>query len=100
MKQQDLPQRWQNKIIEYLQSIGSKYKTFGISNFQHDLRIEFVDRSNAFFYYAFYLIDEESNEIAVFTEHCGYHLFPMIDTKLEIIERNGNIIKIEHFTTE
>lgn len=78
--------------------IGSKYKELSADAFQHDLKIEFGDRSNAFFNYAFYWIDEESKEIAVFTEHCGYHIFFLIDTKLITLDKNGNVIKTEDFT--
>jgi hypothetical protein len=100
MKQKDLPQRWQDRLHNYLLEIGSKYKELSAEAFQHNLKIEFADRSKAFFYSSFYWIDEESREIAVFTEHCGYHIFPLIGSKLETIDRNGNIIKTEDFIRE
>ena len=37
--------------------------------------IRFSDGSYALFEYAFYAVDEEKNELAVCTEHCGYHIF-------------------------
>jgi hypothetical protein len=40
-----------------------------------DVVLEFEDGSTARFRYAFYEVDEERREIAVFTEHCGYHVF-------------------------
>jgi hypothetical protein len=100
MKQEDLPQRWRDRLQQHLLEIGSKYKELSADAFHNDLKITFADRSNAFFYYAFYWIDEELNEIAVFTEHCGYHIFPLFDTILETIDRNGDIIKTEDFSTE
>lgn len=100
MKQNDLPEKWQNRIKTHLKKTGSKYKEFSVNDFQHDLKITFADNSYAFFNYAFYLIDDEAKEIAVFTEHCGFHIFPLIDTKLEIIDKNENIIKIEDFKIE
>jgi hypothetical protein len=48
--------------------------------------MEFPDGSSAFFHYAFYLKDETLGEVAVFTEHCGYHIFPLYDTRLELID--------------
>ena len=100
MKQKDLPQRWQDRLQNHLQGIGSKYKELSADAFQYDLKITFADKSHAFFYYAFYWVDDEIKEIAVFTEHCGYHIFPLIGTTLETIDKSGNTIKIEDFTTE
>lgn len=100
MRQKDLPQRWQDSLRNYLKESGSKYDSPGADAFHHNLRITFADKSHAFFYYAFYLIDENSNEIAVFTEHCGYHIFFLIDTKLETIDRHGNILKTEDFSID
>ena len=100
MKQKDLPQRWQDKLQNYLVEIGSKYKELSAGAFQHDLKITFEDRSYAFFFYAFYWIDEELKEVAVFTEHCGYHIFYLPEILLESIDRQGNIIKTDDYRTE
>jgi hypothetical protein len=100
MRQKDLPQRWQDKLQNHLKEIGSKYNELSADAFQHDLKITFSDKSNAFFHYAFYWIDKELSDIAVFTEHCGYHVFFLADTKLETIDKQGNIIKTEDFTIE
>lgn len=100
MKNQDLPQRWKDRLENHLKKIGSKYKELSASDFRNDLRFEFGDGSNALFFHAFYLTDKELNEIAVFTEHCGYHIFPLFDTKIETFDRNGSSIKFEDFTFE
>ena len=42
----------------------------------YDLCVEFADGSRAEFKYAFYVVREASRLIAVFTEHCGHHVFP------------------------
>ncbi|MBX7172407.1 MAG: hypothetical protein K1X72_15680 [Pyrinomonadaceae bacterium] len=98
MKQNDLPQRWKNRIATYLKETGSRFNSFGADSFQHNLKIEFEDGSNSFFKYAFYWVDNENKEIAVFTEHCGYHIFQLLAVKLETIDRkNGKIIKTEDF---
>lgn len=97
MRQKDLPQRWQDNLQNYLKESGSKYNSLGADAFHHNLRITFADKSHAFFYYAFCLIDKSSKEIAVFTEHCGYHVFFLIDTKVETIDNDGNILKTEDF---
>lgn len=100
MKQEDLPQRWQSRLQNHLLEIGSKYKKLSADAFQKDLKITFTDNSHVFFYYAFYWVDEVSKEFAVFTEHCGYHIFPLINSIIETVDKDGNIIKIEDFTIE
>jgi len=57
-----------------------------VEEFHHHLKLTFQDGSFAFFYYAFYLEDEPLKEVAVFTEHCGYHIFPLSGTRLEQLE--------------
>jgi hypothetical protein len=42
----------------------------------HDLRIILMDGSMVRFRYAFAIESETKRAIAVFTEHCGYHVFP------------------------
>jgi hypothetical protein len=48
------------------------------------VRLGFPDGSYAFFRYAFYLRDER--EVAVFTEHCGYHFFPAGELEVEVLK--------------
>ncbi len=106
MKHGDLPQRWKDKIYSYLLENGSeysrKYKRFSAYDFSDNfsLKISFEDGSYAFFKDAFYWIDEESKEVAVFTEHCGYHLFNLPEILIETVDWEGNIIKIDDYRTE
>ena len=46
------------------------------------LRIELMDESVVEFKYAFALVSEARRTIAVFTEHCGHHVFPHYQTKV------------------
>jgi phosphoribosylglycinamide formyltransferase-1 len=39
--------------------------------------VDFEDGSSMRFNYAFYVVSEEHEELAVFTEHCGYYVFPI-----------------------
>jgi hypothetical protein len=48
--------------------------------------LRFGDGSFALFKYAFYLLDRAQDELAVFTEHCGYHIFNLSCTDVEILE--------------
>ena len=107
MKHEDLPQRWQDRIQDYLSEkgfdyYGKKYKRFSVDDFSDNLnlKITFDDGSNAFFKYAFYWIDTESKEVAVFTEHCGYHIFNLPEILIETIDWEENIIKTDDYRTE
>ena len=86
MTQADLPQRWQAKLKEYLVTKKSSYDTLGAGDFPSNnvLKLTFPDGSSIQFNYALALKAPEFKEIAVFTEHCGYHIFP--DYELEIEE--------------
>jgi hypothetical protein len=48
-----------------------------------DLTLTFPDRSTACFHYAFFVSSTSRRQLAVFTEHCGYHVFPAIGTEVE-----------------
>src|SRR5262245_50976578 len=48
--------------------------------------IRFPDGSHALFRYAFAIVDDLGQEVAVFTEHCGYHVFPLVDAELEVVQ--------------
>ena len=41
------------------------------------VRLRFEDGSEVHFRYAFFIEDASRNELAVFTEHCGHHVFPL-----------------------
>ena len=46
------------------------------------LRVELMDHSYVEFNWAFALINETYRAIAVFTEHCGYHVFPSHEARV------------------
>ncbi|MCP5209308.1 MAG: hypothetical protein H6998_00110 [Hahellaceae bacterium] len=39
------------------------------------VEIEFSDKSHCLFKYSFAVINEQTRQVAVFTEHCGYHVY-------------------------
>lgn len=81
---QNMPERWQTKFAAYLSGKGRTQ--LGAGDFPNSgLRICFPDESEARFRYAFAIRDDEWGEVAVFTEHCGYHVFPGIETTVEVI---------------
>ncbi|WP_460677339.1 hypothetical protein [Hymenobacter coalescens] len=92
MRHADLPERWKTKIREYLIAKGeTKYHTLGASDFPSDsvVRIRFEDDSAVDFKHAFILKAPEWHELAVFTEHCGYHLFQLHDDLDLVIQRSS-----------
>ena len=80
----ELPERWRIKLAHYLSGKGQTQ--LGAGDFSRNgLLIRFPDDSEARFRFAFALRDHEYGELAVFTEHCGYHVFPGIETVVESI---------------
>lgn len=76
MNHNDLPQRWKNKITEFLKENGSKYNTLGAGDFSDKtVEISFEDGSSASFRYPIVIEAPEFNEIGIMTEHCGYFIF-------------------------
>lgn len=92
-----LPEHWQDNLREHLRSKGSRFNEPSIADFTHDLRLTFEDGSYGFFIYAFFIADKGKHEVAVFTEHCGYHIYPFCITRLETIDKYGNVASTESF---
>lgn len=53
------------------------------------LAIELMDGSRVEFRWAFFIVSEEKRAIAVFTEHCGHHLYPYHEAR---IFRDGELV--------
>ncbi|MBC6698291.1 hypothetical protein [Hymenobacter sp. BT190] len=89
MRHSDLPERWKIKRRHYLTAKGSNYTTLNASNspVESVMRIEFEDDSKVEFRYAFAIEAPEFKGIAVFTEHCGYHLFQLHEGMSIITEK-------------
>jgi hypothetical protein len=83
-----LPERWDSRLKTYLrEELKVGRGSLLATDFRYSVEVNLEDGSFAFFRHAFYLIDQESAEVAVFTEHCGYHVFPLVGTRLELLER-------------
>lgn len=102
----DLPQRWKDNLHDWILENGSdygkKYKRLSAYDFPagEGIKITFEDKSYAFFQYSFYIIDESLREFAVFTEHCGYHVFSLGEILIETIDWDGDVIKTDDYRTE
>ena len=89
MKHEDLPDRWKRKLVEWIQRFADDKRTrLSVEDFPvgYDLKMIFKDESEALFKYAFTIEAPEFNEIGVFTEHCGYHIFSLSGTHVARIE--------------
>ncbi len=53
------------------------------------LRIVLMDESLVEFRWAFHIVSEGRKSIAVFTEHCGHHVFPYHEAK---VYRDGALV--------
>gem|GEM_PF-1323784 len=92
MRLEDLPFRWKQNLDRYLSRPEAEYPQISLADFANNLRLSFEDGSSATFKGAFYLLDHTFKEVAVFTEHCGYHIFPFCVERIETIDLNGNVI--------
>jgi hypothetical protein len=89
MKHEDLPERWKLKIINYLKSNGEeKREKLNAYDFfpNRKIEIKFEDDSFAEFRYPLLINAPEFNEVGIFTEHCGYHIFNLEGTYINIID--------------
>lgn len=57
------------------------------------LRVELMDGSFAELRWAFALVSEERKAVAVFTEHCGHHLFPYHEARVIV---DGQVTYAQH----
>jgi hypothetical protein len=74
-----LPKHWQ-ELIE-------KNGWFDLRQFNFCVAIHYEDGSYMFFKYAFVVHDEGREEIAVFTEHCGYFVLPTRGLEWHVLKR-------------
>jgi hypothetical protein len=84
-----VPEEWKPRLRAYLRERhGEDRETLSASDFPsgQSVRIGFPDGSSVLFHHAFALMDESRGEVAVFTEHCGYHVFPSADAEIEVLD--------------
>ena len=85
----EIPPRWMDAVRQHIRATrGEERDHLLVYDFAHgrSVRLAFPDGSYAFFRYAFYLRAADRREVAVFTEHCGYHFFPAVDLEVEVLE--------------
>lgn len=90
MKHDDLPARWKIKVADWVFRLGhSEDGRFSVMDFpcSHSVDMTFDDGSKALFHYAILIEAPEFNELGVFTEHCGYHIFSLGGTHAARVEQ-------------
>ena len=73
----ELASRFGEELADFLAS-PSTFMRYPIET----VRVELMDGSQVEFKYAFALVSEELKAIAVFTEHCGHHVYPYHEAKV------------------
>ena len=83
-----VPETWKPRLRQYLRERqGEDRDRLSAVDFPlgQCVVIRFPDGSHVLFRYAFAIEDAAAGEVAVFTEHCGYHIFPSADAEVEIL---------------
>jgi hypothetical protein len=83
-----VPEAWKPRLRQYLRERwGEERDQLSAHDFPSDqsVFIRLPDGSHALFRFAFALTDEGAGEVAVFAEHCGYHIFPLGDAQVEVL---------------
>jgi hypothetical protein len=89
MKMSDLPTRWKERVERWVQAqTGGTRSRLSAGDFPTGkvVHVQSSDGSAAQFRHALVIEAPELGEVGLFTEHCGYHIFPFADTKVRIQE--------------
>lgn len=80
---------WIYELSNHLKRSSQSLLTQGLSSedfpSSSQIELEFPDASKIVFQSAFYLENTARELVAVFTEHCGYHVFPINDLQIRKI---------------
>lgn len=94
----NIVQDWSQELSERLQRPAKELLSGGLSasDFSSGKSVEiiFSDGSSINFKYAFSVISEERGAVAVFTEHCGYYVFPLL-SEMIITQRTDEVYFVD-----
>ncbi len=85
---QVVPDEWKPRLRAHLLATGGEDRDhLSAYDFRADqsVHLTFGDGSFAVFRYAFAVFDEAGGRCMVFTEHCGYHMFPVGADGVEVV---------------
>ena len=88
-----IPQGFEQLIRDHLRrTSGAQRNHLSAHDFPSGqaVRLKFPDGSSAYFEHAFFIQDPARQRVAVFTEHCGYHVFPLIDLSIDVLRATGH----------
>lgn len=89
---QQIEHEWTEELAAYLEvpaeDVFAKPTTM-LSYPSETVRVELMDGSSVEFKWAFALVSEEKKAIAVFTEHCGHHVYPFHEAR---VFRGGRLV--------
>ncbi|QEH38493.1 hypothetical protein OJF2_70960 [Aquisphaera giovannonii] len=83
-----VPDEWKPRLRAHLRATrGEDRDRLSAQDFrgEQSVHLTFADGSFALFRYAFAILDEAGERCIVFTEHCGYHVFPVGADGVEIM---------------
>jgi hypothetical protein len=83
-----VPEAWKPRLKQYLRERhGEDRERLSAGDFPpgQSVLIRFPDGSHVLFRFALAITDEAVGEVAVFTEHCGYHVFPAGEAEVETL---------------
>lgn len=89
MQTNTIPEKWIPLIEKHTyERTGLSRKVLNSRDFPLDsiVEVNFPDGSTMKLKHAFFLTDEDSGEIAIFTEHCGYFFYKMEDLEVKMGE--------------
>ncbi len=79
MSHKDIIENWAEDLSKKLGRPAADIKEKGLSAYDFSpsshVEVTFLDKSFCKFKFAFCVINEEKRLVAVFTEHCGYHVY-------------------------
>jgi|SRR6516164_12960 hypothetical protein len=100
MQKRELSERWIRRLEQYTDEkygLGYAHRgTLNASDFATSsvVCVRFSNGSYALFRHAFFINAPDWKEVAVFTEHCGYHIFPLVDLQIERLEIRGGTLEV------
>jgi len=87
----EILEEWATEVASSLGRSASELLGSGLGAqdfpLDHELRIALMDGSFVQFKCAFAVRSDKKRAIAVFTEHCGYHVFPAHEAVISKVER-------------
>ena len=77
---------WADELAAALRRTPEEIRHDGLTAYDFpansELHIKLMDGSTLRFRHAFHVVRDSDHALAVFSEHCGYHVFPLHDAEV------------------